>query len=283
MLVRPKMSGYRIAHRVCSGVVEIRRLGVEDVPECMKLITDRGWTWTPAQWQMMLALGPGYGAFDSSGLLGTALTTPYPEMQAISGVLVASWAERRGIGTRLMSKVLDISPSVLYATAMGEPLYARLGFHPVGETADYHGVFTGEAPGVTREATPADAASLAALDHEVSGYTRPVLWERLLAPASPYRVLMSDDGVIATRPNPEGVTVGPLIAPTASAACAMIADLAAGGGRVRVDTDDAEVAAFLLGQGFEKRNGGCRLMVMGAEDVPGDRSRYFAPASHALG
>ncbi|WP_191304964.1 GNAT family N-acetyltransferase [Lentzea cavernae] len=249
----------------------------------MKLITDRGWAWTPAQWEMMLALGPGYGAFDSSGLLGTALTTPYPEMQAISGVLVASWAGRRGIGTRLMSEVLEIDPSVLYATAMGEPLYARLGFHPVGETADFHGVFGGEPAGVSRAGTPSDAAALAELDREVSGYTRPVLWERLLDPASPYAVLVSDGGVIATRPNPDGVTIGPLIAPSASAACEMITDVAAGAGRVRVDTHDADVAAFLLERGFEKRGGGCTLMVRGSADVPGDRSRYFAPASHALG
>jgi hypothetical protein len=249
----------------------------------MKLITDRGWVWTPAQWELMLELGPGWGAFDSSGLLGTALTTPYPEMQAISGVLVASWAGRRGIGTRLMSNILDISPSVLYATAMGEPLYARLGFHPVGATTDYHGVYAGEAPGVTRPATHADVDSLAALDREVSGYSRAALWERLLDPASPYTVRTSESGVIATRPNPVGLTIGPVIAPSASAACEMIADVAAGAGDIRVDTDNADVGTFLLGQGFEKRSGGCTLMVRGAADVPGDRSRYFAPASHALG
>ncbi|MFD9704299.1 GNAT family N-acetyltransferase [Lentzea sp. NPDC059081] len=249
----------------------------------MKLITDRGWAWTPAQWELMLELGPGWGAFDSSGLLGTALTTPYPEIQAISGVLVASWAGRRGIGTRLMTNILDISPSALYATTMGEPLYARLGFHPVGATTDYHGVFPGSASGVSREATPADAGSLAALDHEVSGYTRPSLWRRLLDPASPYTVRTTDAGVIATRPNPEGFTVGPLIAPSVAIACALIADVAAGAGQVRVDTDNIEVGAYLLDRGFEKRSGGCTLMVRGADDVPGDRSRYFAPASHALG
>ncbi|WP_434448759.1 hypothetical protein [Lentzea sp. E54] len=249
----------------------------------MKLITDRGWAWTPAQWELMLELGPGFGAFDATGLLGTALTTPYPEIQAISGVLVGSWAERRGIGTALMSNILDIRPSVLYATSMGEPLYARLGFHPVGATADYHGVFPGSAPGVSREATPADGESLAALDREVSGYTRPVLWERLLDPSSPYTVRMSEAGVIATRPNPVGLTIGPVIAPSAAAAFEMIADVSAGAGEVRVDTDNADVAAFLVGQGFEKRTGGCTLMVRGTADVPGDRSRYFAPASHALG
>ena len=249
----------------------------------MKLITDRGWTWTPAQWEMMLALGPGYGAFDSSGLVGTALTTPYPEMQAISGVLVASWAERRGIGTRLMARTLEVGPSVLYATAMGEPLYARLGFHPVGASVSYRGVFTGSAPGVSRPGTPSDVPVLAGLDREVSGYTRPVLWDRLLDPSSPYDVLVSDSAVVATRPNPTGVTIGPLIAPDAAAACALLADVTAGRGDVRVDTGSADVAAFLLGNGFGKIEGGCTLMVHGAANVPGDRARYFAPASHALG
>jgi hypothetical protein len=263
--------------------VEIRRLGVDDIPECMKLVTDRGWAWTPAQWELMLALGPGWGAFDATGLLGTALTTPYPEMQAISGVLVGSWAGRRGIGTALMTNILDIGPSVLYATEMGTPLYARLGFHAVGATTSYQGEFTGTAAGVSRLATAADAASLAVLDREVSGYSRTALWERLLAPSAPYVVRMSDEGVVATRPNPDGVTVGPLIASSAASACELIADVAANAGQVRVDTDSAELAAFLVGRGFEKRDGGCALMVRGAEDVPGDRSRYFAPASHALG
>ncbi len=283
MLVRAKMSGYRFAHGVCSPTVEIRRLGVDDIPECMKLITDRGWAWTPQQWELMLELGPGWGAFDYSGLLGTTLTTPYPEMQAISGVLVGSWAERRGVATALMSNILDISASVLYATPMGEPLYARLGFHPVGTTTDFHGVLPGAAPGVSREATPADAESLAALDHEVSGYTRPALWERMLDPASPHTVRTSGAGLIATRPNPAGLTIGPVIAPSAAEACELIADVAAGAGQVRVDTDSVDVGAFLLERGFEKRTGGCTLMVRGAEHVPGDRSRYFAPASLALG
>jgi hypothetical protein len=249
----------------------------------MKLITDRGWAWTPAQWELMLELGPGWGAFDSTGLLGTTLTTRYPQMQAISGVLVGSWAERRGIATTLMSNILDITPSTLFATTMGEPLYVRLGFHPVGATTDYHGVLHGTAPGVTRPATPADTDALAALDHEASGYTRPLLWERMLDPATPYTVRMSESGAIATRPNPVGLTIGPVIAPSASVACEMIADVAVGAGEVRVDTDNDDVGAFLLGQGFEKPSGGCTLMVRGAADVPGDRSRYFAPASHALG
>ncbi|MFI6100195.1 hypothetical protein ACIA8G_32005 [Lentzea sp. NPDC051213] len=249
----------------------------------MKLVTDRGWAWTPAQWELMLSLGPGWGAFDETGLLATTLVTPYPEMQAISGVLVGSWAARRGIATTLISNILDAGPSVLYATPMAEALYVRLGFHPVGATKSYFGVIDGAGTAVTRPATPADVPELAALDREVSGFSRYALWERLVDPASSYTLRRSDHGLISTRPSGGGLTVGPLIAPDAAAACEMIADVAAGAGEVRVDTGAADVAAFLLGQGFEARNGGCALMVRGAADVPGDRSRYFAPASHALG
>jgi hypothetical protein len=284
------MGGYRIAHGVCSSAVEIRRLGVDDIPECMKLITDRGWAWPAEQWELLLTLGPGLGAFESGSwggtILGTALSTPYPEAQSISGVLVGTWAERRGVGTALMSRILDISEtdiSVLYATAMGEPLYAQLGFHPVGVTAEYHGVFTGTAAGVSRPVAVSDIPALAALDREVSGYTRDRFWD--FAP-SRYSLRTAEFGgglgLIGSRQLASGPAVGPIIAPTAADACALISDVVAGGGRFRVDTDDADVAAFLLANGFEARKG-CALMVYGATTLPGDRSRYFAPASLALG
>ncbi|MCP2248998.1 Acetyltransferase (GNAT) family protein [Lentzea aerocolonigenes] len=286
MLVRPKMSGYRIAHGVCSRTVEIRRLGVDDIPECMKLITDRNWTWPPEQWELLLSLGPGLGAFDNGTILGTALSTPYPEAQAISGVLVGTWAERRGVATALISNILDIresAVSVLYATPMGESMYAKLGFHPVGATSEFHGVFTGTPASVTRPVTAADLPAIRALDHEVSGYSRDGFWD--FAP-SQYSLHTAEFegglGLIGTRELANGPAVGPIIAPTAANACAMISDVVAGRGPFRVDTVDADVAAFLKDNGFETRYG-CAVMVHGAKTLPGDRSRYFAPASLALG
>jgi hypothetical protein len=262
--------------------VEIRRLGVDDVPECMKLVTDRGWTWTPAQWEMLLSLGPGWGAFDSSGLLGTTLVTPYPEMQAISGVLVGSWAERRGVASRLVSNILDAGPSVLYATKMGEPLYERLGFHPVGQAPAHYGELAGAATGVTRPATSADLPAVVALDREASGFSRDAFWAHVFGPSSVYTPHIAQDGMACTRRMDEALVIGPLVAPNAADACDIIADVAAGAGPVRVDASDPDVMAFLLERGFEVR-GSCALMVHGTDDVGGDRSRYFAPASLALG
>jgi hypothetical protein len=248
----------------------------------MKLVTDRGWSWTPAQWEMLLALGPGFGAFDGTGLLGTTLVTPYPEMQAISGVLVGSWAERRGIAGALMSNVLDAGPSVLYATAMGQPLYERLGFHSVGRASAYHGELGGAASGVTRPATPDDLPAVVALDRAASGFTREAFWAHVFGPSSAYTPHVAKDGFACTRRMDETLVIGPLVAPNAAAACEIIADVAAGAGPSRVDVSDPDVTAFLSGEGYEVR-GGCALMVHGVDDVGGDRGRYFAPASLALG
>lgn len=262
--------------------MEIRRLGVDDVPECMKLVTDRGWGWTPAQWEMLLSLGPGFGAFDETGLLGTTLVTPYPEMQAISGVLVGSWAERRGIAGALISNVLDAGPSVLYATDMGEPLYRRLGFHSVGRASEYHGEIVGEAAGVTRRATADDLPAVVALDKAASGFTRDAFWAHVFGGSSVYTPHVAEDGFACTRVMGETLVIGPLVAPNAAAACEIIADVAAGAGPSRVDVSDPDVEAFLLSKGYEVR-GACALMVHGVDDVGGDRRRYFAPASLALG
>ncbi|MGW6933118.1 GNAT family N-acetyltransferase [Lentzea sp. NPDC054927] len=248
----------------------------------MKLVTDRGWSWTPAQWEMLLSLGPGFGAFDETGLLGTTLVTPYTEMQAISGVLVGSWAERRGIAGALISNILDTGPSVLYATSMGEPLYARLGFHSVGHASAHHGELAGAATGVTRPATPADLAAVVALDRVASGFTREAFWAHVFGPSSAYRTHIADDGFACTRRMGETLVIGPLVAPNAAAACEIIVDLAAGAGPSRADVSDPDVAAFLLDKGYEVR-GSCALMVHGVDDVGGDRARYFAPASLALG
>lgn len=248
----------------------------------MKLVTDRGWGWTPAQWEMLLSLGPGFGAFDETGLLGTTLVTPYPEMQAISGVLVGSWAERRGIAGALISNILDAGPSVLYATDMGEPLYRRLGFHSVGRASAYHGEIAGEAAGVTRRATADDLPAVVALDKAASGFTREAFWAHVFGGSSVYTPHVAEDGFACTRVMGETLVIGPLVAPDAAAACEIIADVAAGAGPSRVDVSDPNVEAFLLDKGYEMR-GACALMVHGVDDVGGDRTRYFAPASLALG
>jgi hypothetical protein len=166
---------------------------------------------------------------------------------------------------------------------MGEPLYAKLGFHSVGVAAEYSGVYTGSAVGVSRPAAISDISALAALDREVSGYTRDQFWER---GSSRYSFRTAEfaggPGLIGSRRVANGRAVGPIIAPTAADACALISDVVATGENFRVDTGDADVAAFLLASGFEARKD-CALMVYGAKTLPGDRARYFGPASLALG
>ena len=69
---------------------------------------------------------------DAGELVAAAVLTRYrPGTAVISMVLVASRLERRGLGTRLMTHLVDHAgpgPVYLYATENGRPLYEKVGF-----------------------------------------------------------------------------------------------------------------------------------------------------------
>lgn len=260
--------------------VELRRLTLNDVPACSDLAESRSWAREESKWEFLLTHGEGWGLFDEQGLVGTTISTRYPELSSISMVLVAARAARQGHARRLMSHVLGTGVSTLFATSMGRPLYEQLGFHAVGFTDIHVGTFTGPASGTSRLATAADLDDVVALDTKVTGITRPYLWESLLAMGT---VRVSGHGAVGTwQPPGARMLVGPLIADSPAGACALVADCAAGVPSVRVDVHDPEVIAFVRERGLESW-GECTWMVRGAERLPGDRTRYHAPLLQALG
>ncbi|MFD5824837.1 GNAT family N-acetyltransferase [Lentzea sp. NPDC060358] len=256
--------------------MELRRLGPADLPACSDLAESRSWQREEKKWEFLLEHGEGWGLFDSDGLVGTTIVTHYPELASISMVLVADRVARQGIGRRLVSHVLDTGVSTLFATSMGRPLYEQLGFHAVGFTDIHVGTFTGRPADISHIATAADLDDLVELDVEVTGLTRPFLWESLLAMGS---VRVSEHGVAGTWPVPGQQTI---IADSPADACALIADCAAGVESVRVDVHDPEVVAFVRKHGLESW-GAPTWMVRNADRLPGDRARYHAPLLQALG
>lgn len=260
--------------------MELRRLTLDDLTACSDLAESRSWPREENKWVFLLTHGEGWGLFDEQGLVGTTIVTRYPELVAVSMVLVAERAARQGHARRLVSHVLDTGVSTLFATSMGRPLYEQLGFHAVGFTDIHAGVFTGPISDISHIATTADLDELVALDTKVTGLTRPFLWESLLATGS---VRVSEHGIAGSlRVSDDLLLIGPLIADSPAAACALIADSAAGNGRVRVDVHDPEVVAFVRAHGMESW-GECTSMVRNAEQLPGDRTRYHAPLLQALG
>ncbi|SEQ61623.1 Acetyltransferase (GNAT) domain-containing protein [Lentzea xinjiangensis] len=260
--------------------MELRRLGLDDIPACSDLAESRSWAREEKKWEFLLAHGEGWGLFDEQGLVGTTISTRYPELASISMVLVADRAARRGHARRLVSHVLDSGVSTLFATDMGRPLYEQLGFHAVGFTDIHTGTFTGPPAGASRLATAADLDDVVALDTKVTGITRPYLWESLLAMGG---IRISGRGVAGTwQVREQRMLIGPVIADTEADACALIADCAAGVPSVRVDVHDPGVIAFVRAHGLESW-GEATWMVRGAEELPGDRARYRAPLLQALG
>jgi ribosomal protein S18 acetylase RimI-like enzyme len=239
-----------------------------------------------------------FGMADNAGeLVAAAVLTRYPPGTAvISMVLVASRLERRGLGTRLMTHLLEHAgpgPVYLYATENGRPLYERVGFATIDAMTTYVGRFdpsdgaTG-AP-ASRAARDEDLPAIVALDAEAFGADRSDLVSRLPAFCEQLRVLERNGSITgyggAWR-NIETVVIGPVIAVDAPGAAALIGDLAAGakGARVRLDVDhrNAELRTWATAHGVAP-GFDTSLMVHGGRELPGERSRLFLPVMQALG
>jgi GNAT superfamily N-acetyltransferase len=273
-------------------------LDVADLPACLALALDRDWGAEEHKWRLLFDVGEAFGMEDDAGeLVAAAVLTRYPPGTAvISMVLVASRVERRGLGTRLMTHLVDHAgpgPVYLYATENGRPLYEKVGFATIDAMTTYVGCFdpsdgATRAP-VSRAARDEDLPAILALDAEAFGADRSDLVARLPAFCEQLRVLERDGSVTgyggAWR-NIESVVIGPVIAADAAGATTLIAELAAGanGARIRLDVDhrNPELRTWATANGISPAFD-TSLMVHGGHELPGERRRQFLPVMQALG
>ncbi|MGA8114369.1 MAG: GNAT family N-acetyltransferase [Actinocatenispora sp.] len=273
----------------------IRPLVPEDLPDCLDLAQDRAWSREEHKWRFLFELGTVYGQRDATGrLVGTTILTRYgPDVAAISMVLVATSHGRRGLGRALMEHALaEAGEAVVFlnATEYGRPLYERLGFRAVGGTVVHVGHFDirPSSDPVSRPFRAADLPAVRALDAEVVGADRTRLVRRLPDFAEQVRVIERHGtitGYAGAWRNVDNVLVGPVVAATADDARTLIADTAARvDGPVRLDLDDRhpELREWATRHGVPVR-GRTDVMVRGADELPGDRDRWFVPVMQALG
>lgn len=280
------------------GVI-FRPMTATDLDAAQALSAQLRWPHRPADWAQALAHGQGLVALRDGELVGTALCWCWgPEHATIGLVIVAPACQGRRIGQRLMSQLLESLGGrtvLLHATAEGRGLYERLGFVRTGELRQHQGMAQPTpliplAPGVRlRPAGVNDLARLQALDAAACGMPRPGLIEDLLADAKDCVVLDDDAqaiGFAMLRRFGRGQHIGPVVAPDAEGAKALIAHLVGlnAGHFTRLDIDfDSGLGEWLEELGLPRVDAPTTMVRGQLAPSPQGGVRLFGVVTQALG
>jgi predicted N-acetyltransferase YhbS len=229
-------------------MIRIRPMTRDDLALGMRLKTQAGWNQTEADWRRYLRLG-GNGSFVAEldgAAVGTTVTFIFESVAWVAMVLVDEAVRGRGIGTALMQHALafldgrGVKSVRLDATALGRPIYEKLGFVTEYQLARYQGV-------LPAAADPGGVVSLPRmifvlrLDWEATQTVRiPLLMRMREEFESAFRAVLRNGELIAylaSRPGANAVQIGPCAAREESAGRLLLTDACArlGGQRVFID------------------------------------------------
>jgi hypothetical protein len=277
--------------------VQLRAMDVADLGHAHALSVEVRWPHRLVDWEFAFGLGEGLVAERDGDVIGTALSWRWGARHATAGlVIVAPRCQGQRIGQRLMQGLLDGLAGrtvLLHATPEGRGLYERLGFATNGEVRQHQGI-AGQAPLVAlepgvrlRPMSRSDALRLIALDGAACGMPRDPLVRRLLGAGDTVVLDRGGEarGFAVLRRFGRGQVIGPVVAPDAAGARALIAHWVnlCVGKFVRVDIDFASgLTEWLESMGLQRASGPA-AMVRGPALVRSTEARQYALASQALG
>ncbi|WP_426305170.1 GNAT family N-acetyltransferase [Acidovorax facilis] len=294
---KPAVSSSKSASVAYDGVV-VRPMTADDLHEAHALSAEQRWPHRPVDWEQVFAHSEGLVAERDGKVVATAQRWLWGDHHATIGLVIVSPAcQGRRIGHRLMSALLegmDNRTVLLQATAEGRGLYERLGFVRTGEVRQHQGMaqptplIALPAGWRLRPAGLNEAAALHQLDQDARGMPRPALIDELMDQADACVVLDHEGtqkGFAILRRFGRGHVIGPVVAPDAESAKALIAHLAGmnAGRFTRIDIDfDSSLAEWLESIGL-LRVDTPTTMVRGAPlQHPEGAPRLFALVTQAL-
>jgi predicted N-acetyltransferase YhbS len=267
----------------------------EHVPQALLLSAALNWPYREEDWRFALQLGHGVAIEDNGRLVATGMWWPYAEAFASFGmIIVTSALQGRGLGRLMMTEMLKQANGrtvVLNSTREGYRLYERLGFVPYGQINQHQAVLAARPPepkcdGI-RPFQPEDLPAIRALDRRASGMGRDRLLDALVAVGTVVVIERASNvkAYACVRRSGRGVVIGPVIAPDAEDAKALIAALAAPhvNSFVRIDVTEASGLSPWLAEIGLPRVDDVVSMVLGAPPAQAAGATRFAVANQSLG
>lgn len=205
--------------------VQFRRLEIADAAAGYRLSQQCGWPHRLEDWQNLLAWGQGFGLEVAGVLHACALAWQWQQNHASIGVvIVENHYQGQGIGRCLLEALLADLPDCrirLHATAQGAKLYQNMGFIAQGRLHQYQ---CEKLPRVPRPELPRAAAcrlanvddlpAVLALERQITGCTRPIIYRYLIDNQRLFLLVDQRDQLLALagcHRYGRGYTVGPVL------------------------------------------------------------------------
>jgi GNAT superfamily N-acetyltransferase len=281
-----------------NSAVHYRRMTADDLPAAHKLSLSVLWPHRLEDWKFIHALGEGIIAEDESGIVGTVMCWRHgPDYASLGMMIVSPEHQRTGIGHELVSRVLkEVGDRtlLLHATASGVKFCENFGFVQTGHVHQHQGsVF--RAPFVPlgageriRPVSPRDEPALADMSRRAVGMPRATVLKSLMDEADIVAIDRYGEliGFAALRKFGLGYVIGPVLAPDAERAKALIAHWAGthAGSFVRVDVPDSGgLSPWLTAMGLIQVEATVIAMARGEPPRPEPSITRFALLSQSLG
>jgi GNAT superfamily N-acetyltransferase len=287
--------GNRVVHPT---VPTLRSLTLADLSQCLALSTEAHWNQIEADWEFLIREAHAIGLeLPGEGIVATTVAWDLPpRVSWISMVLVTASCRGRGYARLLMQTALDRAQArgfaaALDATAMGAPVYERLGLagdeyvvrmkHD-GGARRFQSEDAAENIGLMQ---PSDLDAVIALDAEALGGDRPAMiaaWCRGMASSAWCCRDEAGDlqGFVLCRPGRVATQLGPLVAGSLETARALAAAAVPSSAEtVMIDVPKSQPAWLdaLQAEGFRIEREFRRMAQPGGR-LATDWSRYFAAA-----
>lgn len=268
-----------------------------DLQAAHSLSQDEQWPHRLKDWADVMALGQGLVIKHQDKLIGTGMSWKWGNNHASLGLVIIDKNWRgQGLGQKMMHQLLGRLSNcnvMLHATAIGKPMYEKMGFRETGKLVQHQGVITQpsamECPTGTSliNASYGNLDELVALDQRAAGMPRKLAIAQLLRQGQAVLLRQKDKsvGFAFRRQFGHGYVIGPVVAPDLSAAKILINHwiCASADSFVRLDVHARpEMEQWLSKQNLQPV-GGAIAMVRGVAPPRGPEVGGWAVISQSLG